>query len=97
MGTGTPPGGAHSTLTARQKHATYMPAPTPSPSASGRSTFLPCVMAATCVKKSGAPLPNASSVAPATSSDRRSHSAMFDTAGAKNISADRLSAVNTNS
>jgi len=72
-----------------------MPAPTPSPSASGRSTDLPWVMAATCVKKSGAPLPKACSVAPATSSLRRSQAAKLPTAGAKNCSADSVSAANT--
>lgn len=96
VGTATPPPPGETRMaTPRQKHETYMPAPTPSPSASGRSTDLPWVMAATCVKKSGAPLPKASSVAPATSSLSRSQAEKLPTAGAKNCSADSVSAAKT--
>ena len=68
-----------------------IPAPRFAPSASDTPSLtasaLSLLSAATCAKQSGAPLPNESSVAPATSSGMRSAAAMFSSAGQKNRSA----------
>ena len=61
------------------------------PSAAPIPSDIPCALAlcnaAICVKTSGAPLPNDSKVAPATSSGSASHPATFDSAGQKKCSA----------